>query len=262
MPATAEQPLSGLRVLVTRPAPQAAALVERLTRAGASVIAAPLLGIVALPASPEQDALLAGMDGCDTVVVTSRNAAATAFARVAAGGLRLPQDAQWFAVGRATATELGRHGIVATAPEDARSEGLLALPGLADMTGRSALLLTGEGGRGLIEETLAARGARVSRLALYRRVAAAGIDGALDSFAAADPGAPRRAALVTSLEAMQNLVAQAPWIAAGDVVLVTASARIADAARAAGVRRVADAGGADDDSVLAALARLAAQTRE
>ena len=83
--------------------------------------------------------------------------------------------ARTYAVGAATAGHLAEAGIRADVPEDASSEGLLALPEFADARGRAVLIVCGAGGRDLLEKALAARGARVEKLVVYRRVGGCGL---------------------------------------------------------------------------------------
>lgn len=253
--------LAGWHVLVTRPAGVADSLCDALAGHGACVHRAPLLAIEPLAETAAERALARDLDRFDVVIVTSRHAVQHGIARLADSWPQWPHGIRWLAVGAATAAALAAHGIVAGAPDDARSEGLLALPELADIDGRRVLLLTGEGGRGLLETTLAARGARVSRLATYRRVAAAGADAALDAFRDIPAGATGRAVLVTSGDALQNLLDRAPWLRARPACIIAASARIADIARAAGMPDVRVARGAGDDALLSTLLEVARDTR-
>ncbi|WP_412841263.1 uroporphyrinogen-III synthase, partial [Aeromonas dhakensis] len=73
----------------------------------------------------------------------------------------------YFAVGQASADAFSAVGITAACPEDPRSEGLLALPGLQQVNGKRVLILRGNGGRDLIARTLASRGALVHYCAAY-----------------------------------------------------------------------------------------------
>lgn len=76
----------------------------------------------------------------------------------------------WLAVGAGTAAALRRAGIdEVQAPTRMDSEGLLALPALAGAT--HVGLVTAPGGRGLLVDTLAARGTRIARADVYARVA-------------------------------------------------------------------------------------------
>ena len=74
------------------------------------------------------------------------------------------------AVGSATAAALRRAGVAdVLAPERMDSDGLLALPALRVVHGRTIGLLTAPGGRDLIAPTLRERGAKVQRADVYDR---------------------------------------------------------------------------------------------
>jgi uroporphyrinogen-III synthase len=79
----------------------------------------------------------------------------------------------------------------------ADSEALLALPEMAQLAGARVLILRGAGGRELLGETLAARGAQVEVAEVYRRVRPAALppEGRID------------AVCVSSGEALTNLAA-------------------------------------------------------
>ena len=66
---------------------------------------------------------------------------------------------------------LARHGIhdVISPPLRFDSEALLELPQLTDVNGRRVIIFRGDGGRELLGETLAARGASVEYVSCYRR---------------------------------------------------------------------------------------------
>lgn len=253
---TAPEPrrLRGWQILVTRPAAWAESLCMQLAAAGAVVHRAPMLTIEPVPETALQRALAQQLDRYDGVIVTSRHAVQYGIPLLAQFWPQWPTGQTWWAMGAATAAALAAHGIVAAAPDDARSEGLLARPEFVDICGQRILLLTGAGGRTLIDRTLAARGAEVIRLETYRRVDMDDtMPAALTIFRDTTAAPGQRAALVTSMEILRNLLARAPWLSALDMVLIVASERIAIAARTVGVRHVVNAGGADDMRLLAAL---------
>ncbi|MCL7715784.1 uroporphyrinogen-III synthase [Stenotrophomonas mori] len=104
----------------------------------------------------------------DRVVFTSP-AAADAAGRL----LPLAQHATGtlVAVGEGTARALRRQGVDSVhAPARMDSEGLLALPAMADLRGRRVALITAPGGRGMIAAQVQARGARLVRVDVYERV--------------------------------------------------------------------------------------------
>lgn len=251
--------LGGCHVLVTRPAARAGLLCEQLAALGAGVLAAPMLAIEPLPETPAMRTLVQALDHYDFVIVTSLNAVDAFMPLASAFWPQWPVAQQWLAVGAATATALARFGVAAVVPDDATSEGLLALPALDAVEGRRVLLVAGEGGRDMLEKTLAARGAQVTRIATYRRVVVTAGRATLDAFRDISAPTGRRVALVTSAEALQNLLALAPWLPGSDVVVIVASERIAAAATRAGIRHLRVADGAGDDSQLAALRSFVAE---
>lgn len=246
-----DAPLTGWTILVTRPASDGTALATQLGALGANVLQAPLLLIEPLPVDA---AVAADLDRFDIVIVTSRSAVVHGVAALADRWPQWPAAQQWLAIGEGTAAALARYGVTAEYPGDERSEGLLAMPALAQVAGRHVLLVSGTGGRNAIAPALAARGAHIVRLDCYRRHANPAARATIDTFG--HNPAPR-AVLVTSVEALHNLLALAPGLASGDVRLVVPVERVAAAARAAGVRHVSIAGRAGDASMLAAVCALA-----
>src|SRR5690606_40816499 len=77
------------------------------------------------------------------------------------------------AVGPATAAALRQAGIedVITPPQQHDSEAVLSLDVLQDVRDRPVVIVAGEGGRDAMQTGLAARGAQVTRIEVYRRVA-------------------------------------------------------------------------------------------
>jgi uroporphyrinogen-III synthase len=165
-------PLAGKRILVTRPAAQAAGLAARIASRGGEAIRFPLIDI----APPEDwravDEAAARLDGFALAVFISPNA-------VGYGLERLLSRRPWprclaaAAMGPGTARMLVRSGIpeVIVPRGSYDSEALLALDPLQEtrVAGRAVLILRGDGGRELLAETLRARGARVECVACYRR---------------------------------------------------------------------------------------------
>ncbi len=194
--------LSGRHVLVTRPAAQALALCSLIERAGGQALALPMLEIV--PATDQQRVreVLKQVERSDFVVFTSVNAVEHA---LLAGGARWPQGTA--CIGAATAQAIERAGLPPPLKpaEDYSSEGLLALAELQNLQGRRAVLITGEGGREMLVESLRARGAEVIRADVYRRIPAV-----------QSPDAVRAAltqadcAVITSGETLERLVDAAP----------------------------------------------------
>jgi len=157
--------LAGVRVLVTRPAHQAESLCRLIEAEGGTVVRLPLLTIEPGAQGAEARKRLAG--GHDLWIFTSANAV-----RHAQPLVTRPWPERLAAIGPATATAIAAsgHAAAATPVAGASSEALLALSEFHSLPGVRILLITGEGGRNLLERELAARGASVERAEVYRRV--------------------------------------------------------------------------------------------
>ena len=249
------RPLEGHTVVVTRPAAQADRFLGLAREAGADCIPLPALAIEPLAVAPKVAAQVR-VTGWDWAVYTSANAVECGLAALG----RLPAAARTAAVGRATARALERHGLtVDLRPDSATSEGLLATPQFNAVAGHSVLLVKGEGGRGLLRETLAARGAHLTALAVYRRRPAEPDPSAVERLrrALAPGGSSRLAVVVTSAEVLEALLGIVPRDLAqalAAVPLVAPGERVAGAARRLGWRgEVVIAATAEDEAMLAAL---------
>lgn len=130
------------------------------------------------------------------------------------------------ATGAGTQKALVNRGVRQTrAPERMDSEGLLAMDALAHVQATALGLVTGEGGRGLLQPTLEARGAMVRRADVYARVPR---DIPADEWARVRSAAGRRILAVTSAEAFDTLWRQVPQdLAPAQWGLVAASSRLA-----------------------------------
>lgn len=182
-------PLAGRAVLVTRPAHQADGLAQAICAAGGEAVVFPALTIEAVPVA-ELAGPLAQLAGADIAIFVSPNAAQFGMAAIGS----LPADCVVFAVGPGTARALQARGVAAIAPGDfplpnplplagegakvglrppkpinQDSEALLALPALQAVAGKRVAIVRGVGGRPLLADTLAARGAMVHFLECYRR---------------------------------------------------------------------------------------------
>jgi len=135
------------------------------------------------------------------------------------------------------------------------SEGLLALPELANVQGRRVVLFRGEGGRELLAETLRERGAHVDLVSCYRRaVPSSGAEGLVEALR------ERRAhaVTITSSEGIDNL-----WSVLGDegrrlmasLPVFAPHPRIAEHARSLGIQAIETAG--SDAGLIAGLLQWA-----
>lgn len=141
-------------------------------------------------------------DKPDCIIVTSPNAVLGAIKN----NITLPAHIPYYAVGKGSAQALLTAEIAVEQIQTAStagSEGLLALEALQPGQAIHAWLLTGEGGRGLLEQELPKRQIKFSRIASYRR--RANNDSAQLATCFADP-APTLA-ITSSAEALDNLAA-------------------------------------------------------
>ena len=244
--------LTGLTVVVTRPAHQSAALGAELKALGAQVIEFPAIRIEPVQVDP---ATVPAPDDFDWVIYVSANAVTHA-----TGALPTPGRARVAAIGPATARALAAAGIRVDAlpRRGADTEGLLALPGFAAPRGLRVLILRGAGGREWLREELERRGAAVEVLELYRRLPAEPSSAALDALARALDEHAAPAIVVTSVDVLAAFMSIVP-AALADAVrgssLVVPGARVAAAARAAGWRgALIEAANAGDAALVAALA--------
>ncbi len=147
-------------VVVTRPGALAAGLADRIEAAGGRAIRFPAIETEDLPLP---DALQRAAS-YDLVIFVSP----TAVDKATRDGRRWPRAA---AVGAGTRQALEARGIAPViAPQgEADSEALLALPELRQVAGQRVLIVRGQGGRALLGESLAARGAWVDYAECYRR---------------------------------------------------------------------------------------------
>ena len=163
--------LAGRGILVTRPADQAAALAALIRAAGGEPIVFPAIEIADMPDLKPLIALIDRLDAFDLAVFISPSAVNKALNLIRARR-EWPARLAAAAVGRGSAKELARYGIGRVIAPEKRfdSEALLALPEMGAVAGKRVVIFRGDGGRELLGDTLAARGASVEYAECYRRV--------------------------------------------------------------------------------------------
>lgn len=168
-----ERPLAGRRIVVTRPQPQADALAALLCAAGAEAVVLPAIEIRDLDDHGPFRAIAARLEDFHWAVFVSPTAVRKALALLAeARGARAwPPRLRVAAIGRGSARALQAAGFgdVLVPPGRGDSEALLALEEFAYPAGQSIVVFRGRGGRELLGDTLAARGARVEYAECYAR---------------------------------------------------------------------------------------------
>lgn len=194
-------PLAGCRVLVARPAAQAAALCRLIEGEGGRAYGLPLIEIVPVADPAGAAARLEAARGAALWIFSSRNAVEHAAA------LAPPPWPPVAAVGEATAAALEALGLREVLRPD-HGDGavaLLAQPRLADVAGEAITLVSGERPLPELATQLAARGARVDSIAVYRRQPVAQAPARV-----ADAVRGCDVAIVPSAEALCQLVAATP----------------------------------------------------
>lgn len=238
-------------IVVTRPEAGGRALTDELAARGIDALWLPAFAIGPAPDVPLARATLTRLADFDLAVFVS-----PAAVRATAALLDRPWPAATSigAVGRATDAAVLRSIAGAAAatrivPDDddgdSGSEALWDALVRANRLPRRALLLRAEGGRNWLAERLAAAGAEVTLLAVYSRRPLAASKEQLATLARWRDERRAPAALVTSSEAVDVLVAQVgridaaalDWLRSG--LALATHARIGERLRAAGFARVA-----------------------
>ena len=235
-----------MRVIVTRPAAQAAEWVQQLRGAAIDAVALPLLEIVPLADPAPLQAAWQGLAAQDLVFFVSPSAVEQFFAR-------RPADAAWPETTRAatpgpgTTRVLTAHGVspgrivepAADAPQfdsDALWCVLQAMP----WHGKAVLIVRGDGGRDLLAERLRSAGARVVHLEAYRRAAPVLDAGGAELLrtSLAEPGG--QVWFFSSSEAIDHLVSMAPGADFSRARALATHGRIASRARGQGFGQVVE----------------------
>ena len=162
------------QVLVTRPSAQAEGFAAQIRALGCSVSRAPVLEIAPVSEPSQQQVIknrVLDFDCYQKAIFVSQNAVHHGFAWLENFWPQLPQGIDYFAVGSATQKALLQYQLLVEEPGGAmNSEALLALPRLQHVEQERILIFRGAGGRTLLGDTLASRGARVDYCELYLRM--------------------------------------------------------------------------------------------
>lgn len=262
-PTSRIDPLSGLGVLVTRPAHQAASLAQRIEAEGGRAIRFPVLEIVGI----ENPALLQligeRIQDFDLAIFVSANAVHHSICRLRLQRTLRP-ELKIAAIGQSTANALEQAGLrpnVQPVPPF-NSESLLATPELQQraISGQRIVIFRGQGGREYLGELLTKRGAHVEYAEVYGRKR--------------PPVNPSRlhdlrddidVIVITSGDALRNLFEMVDqqgrnWLCTTPFVAL--SERVGELAKQFGVRQqVVIANFASDEGILEALRRWCSEAR-
>lgn len=227
--------LAGRRILVTRPRELAQGLAALIAEAGGEPVLYPAIEIRDPEDAGAARAALARVEEFDLAVFVSPSAVRKALELL---GRPWPARVRTAALGAGTRRELEARGLrdVVAPEEGADSEALLALAPLQQVAGARVLILRGAGGRELLAETLARRGAQVSVAECYRRARPA---------RAAPPTGTLDAVCANSSETLENLAALLGRARLQEAPLFVPHERVARRARDMGFAAVEVAGPGD-----------------
>ena len=160
-----------MAVLVTRPDERGQQLVEMLAKAGIVAIHLPLFTIEVGAELNELPNKFAKLKADDYIFIVSKSAVHFADKALKDTGFAWRDDLHYFTVGQGTAQYFAATTAMAvhypTSQEN--SEGVLQLPAMQNLQGKTVLILRGNGGRELLSEQVQQRGANVEIVECYRR---------------------------------------------------------------------------------------------
>ncbi|MDU5805503.1 MAG: hydroxymethylbilane synthase [Haemophilus parainfluenzae] len=226
--------------------------VEKLNQAGVVALHLPLLSIEAGAELAQLPTKLNQLKSGDYVFLVSQSAVDFADKTLKDIGFNWRQDLQYFTVGHRTAQHFScqtectvRYPITSE-----NTEGVLNLPQMTELTDKNLLILRGNGGRELLREQAALRGATVDTIECYQRTPISYNNEEQTSICIRSGV---QTLVVTSLEILQALIEFVPeneqnWLK--NCCLVTVSQRIADVAIQQGWHNVVVSAGADNQSLL------------
>ncbi|SEK97100.1 uroporphyrinogen-III synthase [Nitrosovibrio tenuis] len=233
------KPLTGITVLVTRPAHQAGGLAERIRTAGGKPVLFPVLEILDVINPRPLLEVIRRLDEFDLAVFISPNAVNKAMSLIHASR-SLPPGLKVAAVGQGTSKALRNFDVQAVIAPTAHfdSEALLDMAELKHLAGKHVVIFRGDGGRELLGKTLLERGAILEYAECYRRAKpSADVAPLLKAGARGEISA----ITITSSEGLRNLfdmVGEAAQAWLKQTPLFVSHERIAESARTLGCAHV------------------------
>jgi uroporphyrinogen-III synthase len=235
---TTSTALYGRTILVTRPAEQAESLAKLIRAAGGNPFIFPTIEIKPPADSARLGEILSRLEHFDLAIFVSPTAVARAWEPLA--NIRnWPSTLSVAAIGQGSARALTDRGFPAViAPQgQSDSEALLALPALQNVAGKRIVIFRGEGGRDLLAQTLAQRGAHVEYAECYRR---AKPDADIAPLLQRQENQEIAAIVLTSRESLANLreMLGSAWDLFKPLPVFVPHERIAESAREQGMNSV------------------------
>jgi uroporphyrinogen-III synthase len=249
--------LTGRGIVITRPAGESQRLATLITEAGGVPLLYPAIEILDAPDPGAFDAAIDKLDDFDVAIFISPSAVDKAMTRISARRA-MPAKVRCAAIGPGGVRALQRFGIADVISPQGRydSESLLASPFMQTVSGLRVVIFRGDGGRDLLGDTLAARGAYVAHVTCYRRGKPT-FDAAplLQAWA----NGKVAAVIITSSEGLGNFrqrLGTAGQAQMQNTLVVVPHPRIAAAAHALGLARVVESASGDDALVQTVLRHI------
>lgn len=178
-----ERPLFGLRIGVTRPEGQADGVIARCLELGAEPVPMPTIRILPPDDMESVDSALARLNSFDWIVFTSANGVHGLLGRLweQGGDVRRIGSAKIATIGPGTAETLAEYRLRADlVPDEYRAEALAAALGPL-VTGKRVLWARANRGRDVLSNELAAAGAELETVVVYRNEDATEFDASVRS---------------------------------------------------------------------------------
>jgi uroporphyrinogen-III synthase len=164
--------LQGFCVMVTRPRPEGEQLCAQIEKWGGKTIFFPTIAIVPPTDTQPLRDKIALLEEPNWLIFTSPQAVYAAAALIRERWAQLPATLSVAAIGQGTAHLLQAGGFseVIYPPREWSSEGLVRLPVFQFVHGQHIVLLKGLGGRDMLAQWFATKGAHVTECITYQRV--------------------------------------------------------------------------------------------
>ncbi len=201
----------------------------------------------------------------DGIIFISQHAVSHFINQLKPPSLASLTQTELYAVGSSTAAKITQlTHFSANYPQNMHSEGLLAMPRLQNVTNQKWLIVKGEGGRPLIQETFVKRGALVKELDVYRRCAPKTMHQQLQN-----QSSKHNLWLVSSEYALNHLSLLSKQLITGekthpiqqDISVITSSDRLSFIAKQKGFKIVAQSAGASDAQLVECVKNLIANRK-
>lgn len=233
-------------ILLTRPAGANKPLADLFHADGLLPIIRPLIELVEKPVDLEMKQIAMDLDRYDKIIFVSKTSVRFGLPILEDYWPQWPISLEWLSVGPGTAELLKQQGVVASFPDLAGSEGLLALAALQEVAGEQILIVRGEGGRELLGQSLIESRASVTYLETYRRLPLR------HDFSDLVAGS---IVILTSAEIMENFTSLCGQSLHGYHAVVPSS-RLEGIARTHVFQGVTNAGGASDEALYDAVIKV------